>query len=337
MVINQRIELFSALGNRISNLSSTEFDKLAQKAHHENGWFTKKNIKTAFEGLELMLDKKHLEHWVSSYQLEPEVSKEVGVVMAGNIPMVGFHDLLNVLISGHHLVIKPSSGDTVLIRWLIDELGELEPRILDCVSFEERLNNVDAIIATGSDNSARYFEYYFSNKPHIIRKNRSSCAVIEGSETVDDIINLGKDILTYFGLGCRNVSKLYVPKDYDFRKFLDQIASLEETIDHHKYKNNYDYNKSIYLVNVDPHFDSGFLLLKESEELVSPIAVVYYEYYSNQSHLDELLKKKKDKIQCIAGTNEKSTIAFGKTQFPKVSDYADDIDTLQFLSQLSLK
>ena len=334
MRLEQRIELFSALGKRMTSISENEFDEIAVRAHGENNWFTEKSIKTAFEGILKHLDKEALTKWASKYALEPSNAKLVGVVMAGNIPLVGFHDLLSVVISGHRLAIKPSSNDTVLLKWVVNELIQLEPNIGELVRFEDRLNDVDAIIATGSDNTARYFEYYFSKKPHIIRKNRTSCAVLKGGESPSQVMGLGQDIFTYFGLGCRNVSKLFVPRDFNFQQLLDGLHEFENVMDHHKYKNNYDYNKSIYLVNNEPHLDTGFLLLRESEALVSPISVLFYEYYNSESHLEEMLEVNSEKIQCVVGSGN-SFETLGQAQFPAVTDYADGIDTLKFLSALN--
>ena len=197
------------------------------------------------------------------------------------------------------------------------------------------MNDVDAIIATGSDNSARYFEYYFSKKPHIIRKNRTSCAILNGTETEEDIKLLGHDMLDYFGLGCRNISKVFVPRDFDFVKLLDGLEAQKVVSNHHKYQNNYDYNKSIYLVNGVAHLDNGFALFRESEELVSPISVIYYQFYNSETHLKSLLSSMSEKIQCIAGKHQLATVEFGSTQSPEVDDFADGIDTLKFLETLS--
>jgi len=331
ITLNQRTEIFAALGNRIDNITDHEFYELARRAQNENNWFTEQSVKKAFKGIGHLLKKNSLQNWIENYELEPITPKVVGVVMAGNIPAVGFHDLLSVVISGHHLAIKASSNDEVLLKWIVQELIELEPALSSRITFEDRLNKVDAIIATGSDNSARYFEYYFSKKPHIIRKNRTSCAILDGNESTEDIKNLGHDIFAYYGLGCRNVSKIYVPRNFDFIKFLDGLQSFEGVIDHHKYKNNYDYNKSIYLVNSEPHLDTGYLLLKESEDLVSPISVIYYEYFNNKKHLDELLNQNQEKIQCVVGNSALATVPFGDAQFPDIWDYADGVDTLSFL------
>lgn len=335
MDISQRISLFSALGQRISQISEGEFGDLVARTHGENNWFTQESIETAFVGLAKFLDKGSLEQWTSEYNLESGNPRNVGVVMAGNIPLVGFHDLLSVLISGHKLSIKASSDDGILMKWVVKELIELEPSLAQNIQFEERLNHVDAVIATGSDNSARYFEYYFSKKPHIIRKNRTSCAILRGGETEETIAELGKDMFTYFGLGCRNVSKLYLPKDYNTDELLDGLSSFSHLLDHHKYKNNYDYNKSIYLINGEPHLDTGFTLFRETTDLVSPIAVIFYQYYADESELTDIMTTANEKIQCVVGEGDHATVPFGQAQYPGLADYADGVDTLDFLQRLN--
>jgi hypothetical protein len=225
--------------------------------------------------------------------------KKVGLILAGNIPLVGFHDVLCVLATGHHALIKASSQDARLVRHVLNMLATIDARFSAKYSFVERLKDFDAVIATGSDNSSRYFEYYFGKVPHIIRKNRNSIAVITGDETTEELNLLGHDIFDYFGLGCRNVSKLLIPQGYDIGTFFRPIETYQPVINHHKYNNNYDYNKSIYLVNSEKHFDNGFLLLKESEALASPLAVLYYEHYDTMADAEKTINANSDKIQCV--------------------------------------
>ena len=245
--------------------------------------------------------------------------------MAGNIPAVGFHDILCILVSGNILAAKLSDKDTYLIQFFLDQLIEIEPNLIERISIVDKLVDIDAVIATGSDNTARYFEYYFKKYPNIIRKNRTSIAILDGEETDQDLINLGKDIFLYFGLGCRNVSKLYVPKGYDFKKLLYTYESYDQIINHHKYRNNYDHNKSI-----------GIVLLKQDTSLVSPIAVLYYDHYSSENELKESLAQDSEKIQCIVSRHGQWTgsLPFGEAQSPGLMDYADGIDTMAFLSEL---
>lgn len=334
MTLGQRIQAFSQLGNHLEQLGEDSFASLAENARIENPWFTKENVSLALQGLKEYLKPEPLNQWTSSCSPEPSEPKTIALVMAGNIPLVGFHDFLCVLISGHRAQIKFSSKDSKLFRYLIKQLVWFEPGFETYISVKDKLENFDAIIATGSDNSSRYFEYYFGKYPNIIRKNRTSCAVLTGFETEEDLKKLGTDIFSYFGLGCRNVSKLYVPRGYDFQKLLSSWDAFRGVIHHHKYANNYDYQKSILLVNRVSFLDNGFVLLQENERLVSPIAVLYYESYGDYNELKAKLKADAAKLQCVIGTGE-NMIPFGRAQFPQLWDYADQVDTLQFLSGLN--
>lgn len=335
MTLEQRISAFTKLGNHLSNLSEEGFESLALQARLENPWFTPENVKRSLTGVIQYLQDDKLTRWTSAYTFNQKEPKEVALVLAGNIPLVGFHDLLCVLISGHHAQLKLSSKDSKLIQYLIKHLLWFEPDLEKVITIKEnKLEDFDAVIATGSDNSARYFEYYFGRYPNIIRKNRSSCVILTGNESGKEIEALGDDIFSYFGLGCRNVSKAYVPKGYDFTKFLSRLDLYKDIIHHHKYCNNYDYQKSILLVNQVPFLDNGFILLQENEKLVSPISVLYYEYYTDQVDLENKLNSNREKIQCIVGSGPFATVAFGSAQYPEVWDYADNVDTLKFLSGL---
>lgn len=260
------------------------------------------------------------------------------MILAGNIPLVGIHDVLSVLISGNHALIKASSQDNRLIKAVLNRLVAIEPAIAKQFTFVERLEGFDAVIATGSNNSSRYFEYYFGKVPHIIRKNRNSVAVLTGHETNEQLFSLGADIFSYFGLGCRNVSKIFIPRDYRLATFFEAIEPYHDIIDHHKYNNNYDYNKSIYLVNRNEHLDNGFLLLKEDTGLISPLAVLFYEYYDDMEELSAKLNDQSSNIQCIVSETplnvNSQPVAFGKSQSPALWDYADGVDTMDFLTKL---
>ncbi|MFP4092345.1 MAG: acyl-CoA reductase [Cyclobacteriaceae bacterium] len=333
---SDRIRAFATVGRLLKKLSEEEKSRLFLRARNENSWFTDENLETSLQGVQRYLDEDKLREWTADLPEFPAVVKKVGVVMAGNIPLVGFHDFLSVLISGHHLLAKLSSQDTFLIRYVADILTDIEPRFKEQLTFAERLNEADAIIATGSDNSSRYFEYYFASRPHIIRKNRTSVGILQGNESEAELKALGKDVFQYFGLGCRNISKIYVPKGYTFDKMLDAWQDFSSVSQHHKYNNNYDYNKSVYLVNNEPHYDSGFSLLRESEELVSPISVVYYERYEDEEQLHEKIDARRNKIQCIVSREAsfEDSLPFGKAQEPELWDYADQVNTLEFLKQL---
>lgn len=344
MLQSERLQTFVALGDFLrSPEAQPELNEIAHRAYTKNNWFTPAHSLNALGVIAdefLTVDK--LTKWATTYQIEPETPRVVGVVMAGNIPAVGFHDLLCVLVSGHKLLAKLSSQDFVLIQYLIQKLKDINPAFSEYIEVADRLNAAEAYIATGSDNTARHFEYYFAKKPHIIRRNRTSVGVLMGAETENEFKNLGHDLLDYFGLGCRNVSTLLVPDDYDFTGLLRTLEPLvPEFLNHHKYLNNYDYNKSIYLVNQVPHYDNGFLLLTQNPGLVSPISVVYYQTYRTQDDATAFLTECANKIQVIASADRSDgtgwypgSIAFGQTQHPGLTDYADRVDTMAFLLSL---
>ncbi|GAB4132898.1 MAG: acyl-CoA reductase [Raineya sp.] len=331
MNLQERLIAFSELGKKLDFIP--ENTKI--QARNQNKWFTKESIEQAFKGIKSYLQSEKLENWIKNYPVLNTTPQKVAVVMAGNIPLVGFHDFLCVLMSGHILLARPSSEDNILIRAVADLLVEIEPKFAEYIYFVDKVNEADKVIATGSDNTARYFAYYFAKKPHIIRKNRVSIALLNGKESKEDLQALGEDIFSYFGLGCRNVAKLYVPKDYPFTDFFEAIESFAEVKNHHKYFNNYEYNKAIYLLKPIPHLDNGFVLLSESKEVASPVACLYYEYYENEWDLQEKIAIHKEKIQCIVSQNASwnNSYAFGQAQKPELSDYADGIDTIQFLVQ----
>lgn len=337
MKLEERIKAFNDLGQEIKSLSSDQSQTLSKKAERQNPWFTSDNVELAINGICNFLNEDELQKWTSNYSLNPASPKTVGVAMAGNIPLVGFHDYLSILIAGHRAQIKLSSQDDVLLPFVNDLLVAIEPRFADRVQVAERLHDYDAAIATGSNNTGRYFSYYFKHVPHIIRKNRSSSAVLIGEESDAELEKLGDDIFSYFGLGCRNVSKLYIPEEYDLVKPLRVWEKFIELVNHNKYANNYNYQRTINLVNQKHFYDNGVVLLIESENLVSPISVVYYERYSDQEDLKKRIAKNADKLQCTVSANAwfNDSIEFGKAQLPGVDDYADNVDTLKFLSSLN--
>ena len=336
MTLENRIEAFAALGKQLQKLTPEDRQEWAQVAKSRNNWFTQENVSNALNGIIQMLDEQYLREWLYPYHLKQVTPKKVGVVMAGNIPMVGFHDFLAVLLSGHYLQAKLSNADEPLMRRLADMLVGIEPAFANQFEFVHLLKDADAIIATGSDNTARYFEYYFAKRPHIIRKNRSSIGILTGHEEKDDLQALGEDIFRYYGLGCRNVSKVFVPEGYTFDKFFEANQHRSIIIDHHKYQNNYDYNKSILLVNRVPHFDNGFMLVQQSQGLVSPISVLFYDTFRSLHDLREKLRAIKDKTQVVVSAHGwlEGSIPFGEAQRPMVWDYADGVDTLDFLQKL---
>ena len=319
-------------------LSKTEqFNDIFEKAEQQNSWFTRANVIFAFKSWSDALSENNVKQWLSQYQLPQTTSpKKILIIMAGNLPLVGFHDLLCVLVAGHKAIVKLSSDDGVLLPYLITQIRAFAPEWAEAVAFtDDKVTEYDAVIATGSDNTARYFEYYFGKKPHIIRKNRHSVAVLTGEETPEELQDLGKDIFLYYGLGCRNVSKLFVPQGYDFDLLFQAIYPYKDIIEEQKYANNYDYNKAVYLMSLYKLLENGFLLLKEDEHYGSPIATLFYEYYTNKETLKKKLATDKEKIQCVVGHNFiDGEIPFGQTQTPKLWDYADGVNTLTFLLNL---
>jgi hypothetical protein len=352
MVQIEKKKCFVALGKFLSQFSLEKntrnesvlhndlyFDRFAdliKLSQSHNGWFTPEQVHFAIESWAEALQEDNLNEWLSSYDFSKVNPKTVGLILAGNIPLVGFHDFLSVLISGHTALIKTSSNDQHLIKFLAEYLIAVNPEIGKSIKFAEgKLENFDAIIATGSNNTARYFEYYFKDKPSIIRKSRNSVAILTGNETRDELVNLGEDIFRYFGLGCRNVSKLFVPKGYDFQSFFQAIYEYKDVIFYEKYSNNYDYNKAVFLMSNFKLLDNEFLTLKEDSSYASPISSVFYEFYDDINAIKNRLENEQEKIQCVVsgGLTEKS-IPFGQTQKPQLWDYADDVDTIAFLLKI---
>ena len=334
--MNIRKSAFVQLGKQLSLLSDDTLEKLCLEAVNENNWFTKEQVISAIKAWSEALQKDKIDFWLEGYAAQVSQPKKVGLILAGNIPLVGLHDLLSVLISGHKALIKLSSQDSALISFMISSLMAIDKRFEEQIEIAQQLNEADAVIATGSDNTARYFKYYFGKKPHIIRQNRTSIGILNGQETDDDLKALGKDIFTYYGLGCRNISKIYIPDHFDLKRMIDCLMPYEATIEHHKFRNNYDYNKSIYLVNNEAHLDSGFFLMCETNDLVSPISVIYYEKYQTKDQLDSKVHSLENKVQCIVSKEAwyKNSLHFGEAQSPDLWDYADGVNTLAFLANL---
>jgi hypothetical protein len=327
-------EWIIALGKKIETLEESQLNDWSYKIYANNPWFTKENIKLALEGWAYMLQPEAVNDWLAHYHIEaPVVPKTIGVVMAGNIPFAGFHDMLCVLASGHKLQAKRSSQDQLMPQWILQLIAEIDPSVASRVEWVERIDKVDAVIATGSGNTARYFHYYFAKWPHIIRRNRTSVAVLTGEESDDEIRLLAKDIFTYFGLGCRNVSKLYLPEGKSLDPILRVLEEFHDMKVHNKYSNNYDYNRSVYYINQIPFYDNNILLLKEDEQLASPIGVVFYEFYKSINQLQMQLETNRDQIQCMVAKENvlDGAVRFGQAQSPSIADYADGVDTMEFL------
>ena len=340
----QTLGAFEELGNQLREFCEKwkagkagehpGFHETLALAKGANPWFTEGNILHALQRWGEALTGENLRGWLSPYKLEqPRQPKTVGIVMAGNVPLVGFHDFLCVLLSGHRVLAKLSSQDRYLMPFLSQLLIGAQPQLAGRIRFVEgKMEGFDAVIATGSNNTGRYFEYYFGKGPHIIRKNRNSAAILNGRESPADLAALGEDIFRYFGLGCRNVSKVYVPKGYDFDSFFKAIFCFGDVVDHYKYANNYDYNRAIFLMNTQQFLDNGFLLLREEASFSSPISVLHYSHYDSMETLRKGLKASEDQLQCIVSNlGIPGDVPFGGTQDPAMGDYADGVDTLEFL------
>ncbi|MEE9349576.1 MAG: acyl-CoA reductase [Flavobacteriaceae bacterium] len=353
MELNNRIKGFTLLGEFLSQFTQKEiikkdnipfndlfFDALSmqiKRSKEFNAWFTDDNVLFAIESWAKLLTTANLTNWTSNYTIDVKNPKTIAVIMAGNIPLVGFHDFLTVLISGHHLLAKQSSNDKHLLPLLAKYLEHVEPHFKGKIIFTNKeLSKFDAVIATGSNNTARYFEYYFGKHPNIIRQNRNAVAVITGQESKEDLEKLGDDIFRYFGLGCRNVSKIFIPKEYKFEPFFGAMFKFRDIIDYQKYENNYTYNKTVYLMSLFKLQENGFLMLKEDQSYTSPIASLFYEYYEDLEQLKTKLTADKESIQVIVSDLElDNSVKFGDSQKPALEDYADGVDTLEFLLSLN--
>ncbi len=349
MTLAHKKNIFVALGTFLSQFSEVEnqkkeavlnndlfFDRfidLIKLSQSHNGWYTNDNVYFAIQSWAEALTIDNLNQWLDTYDFTNVDSKTVGLVLAGNIPLVGFHDFISVLLSGHKVLVKTSSNDQHLLPFLAEYLVSIEPKLVNHITFVEgKLEGFDAVIATGSNNTARYFEFYFKDKPSIIRKSRNSVAVLNGQETKEQMVALGEDVFRYFGLGCRNVSKIFVPKDYNFDAFFGGMFPYQDVIKYEKYINNYDYNKAVFLMSNFNLLDNEFLIIKEDSSYASPISSVFYEYYENIEDIKLRLQAENEQIQCIVSNDLiENSVAFGQTQKPNLWDYADNVDTIKFL------
>lgn len=339
LTLNKRIELLALLGKHLRDSSNPGLEDLIIRAKVKNEWFQPVFTKRSLEAWSQELTQGNLNLWMDAYkgQIEEDHKpKTVGLILAGNIPMVGWHDILSVFISGNKSLIKAASQDEILVRYCVDYLIELEPEVANWIVFTDRLANFDAVIATGSDNSSRYFDSYFGKYPNIIRKSRQSVAVIQGGEDEAELKALGDDVFTYFGLGCRNVSHIYIPKGYRPEKLLDAFEDYSLLMDNFKYQNNYDYTKTIFLLNNIPHLDTGYMIFAEEESLAPRLASINYSFYEDVEEVKTKLEGLSDKIQCISSNflKTKHTVKLGNTQKPRLWDYADGEDTIKFLLSL---
>jgi hypothetical protein len=317
--------------------NSAEVEEIILGARNTNPWFIPEFSKLAFNAIsDEFLDQHKVSTWIETYPTSRKQQK-VAIIMAGNLPLVGFHDLLCVLAAGHKALIKCSDKDAVLLPWLTQQWIQIAPELSSSIHYVDRFEGHDAVIATGSNNSSRYFEYYFRSHPHILRKNRNGVAVLTGEESIDELKLLSNDIFQYFGMGCRSVSKLYVPEGYDFKLFEEAIAGWKHLEDHHKYKNNLEYNFAIFIINQVPHIQLDHLILKEDESIASRIGCLNYSFYKDAASLEQILDQKKEEIQCVvSGSPIKSWdyVPFGESQQPRLDQYADGVDTMTFLTNL---
>lgn len=351
MNLKSRIDSFNQLGNDIReflvNKEDKEWNEILKLAEQQNGWFTQKNIINTLKGIEFWLTQSALEKWLAHYPTLPKENLKpinVGVIMAGNIPLVGFHDFLCVLITGNNIDAKLSSSDAILLKFITKKLIAINPEWEKHIHFIDKLTaTTQAVIVTGSNSTAKHFEHYFRNTPHIIRKNRNGVAILDGTETIEDIGKLGEDIFSYFGLGCRNISKLYIPENFDLANFFRGIEKFSPVVYHNKYANNYTYNRTIFLMGSKVFLDNNFMAVIEDKAIPSPIAVTHYERYNNLASLKTELASQKEMIQCVATTERTAKalentdlplVKLGETQSPSLMDYADGVDVIKFIAEL---
>lgn len=329
---------FARLGKSFVDPNNAKLALAKRKAAHENLWFDEKSINFALQSWHESLNEQQIKAWIKTEKLSAPVDspKKVGILMAGNIPLVGLHDLVCVLLSGHHAHIKLSSDDTALMTYVLEELTHYDPWLAERIHPVERLNGVEGLIATGSNNTSRYFEYYFREVPHIIRKNRNSIAILTGEETEAELFALGHDVFTYYGLGCRNVTQLLFPKHLSPSYFYDAIADHYEVLNHNKYANNYTYHRALFLLNQQEHLDNNFLLLKEDSKVYSPVGCLNYAYYESEEELNQHIAQNTEEIQTIVskGHFDFPTTPIGHAQKPGLGDYADGVNTLAFCFSL---
>lgn len=329
--LSEYIKEFLAKDQKDYNEADNEFELLLKRSEIENPWFTIENQKFALKEWTNLLTQENINNWIGNYSVS-RTPKRVGLILAGNIPLVGLHDVISVVLSGHIPLIKLSSKDRQMVPFLLKKWNELSGGAVQ-FEFVERLENFDAVIATGSNNTARYLEYYFKDHLNIIRKNRTSVAVLEGNETPEELKLLAEDIFRYFGLGCRNVTRIFIPEDFVIDRLFESFLNFQDIINHHKYANNYDYNRAVYLLNQDKFWDNNFVMLKEDDKLFSPLSVINFSRYSSLEDVKKFLAENEENIQCIVAKNELGldSIPFGEAQHPALDTYADNVDTMRFL------
>lgn len=333
--LEQRIHDLTLLGQWLEKTSMQEL--LAKKAYLANPWFTPENIRMALNAIRPWLTEETLRSWLQPYSLKGITPKTIGVVMAGNIPLAGFHDFLCVLITGHKLKAKLSSQDNVLLTAFTEELKRLDPYWDSKIELAEQIKAVDAVIATGSNNTSRYFEYYFRNVPLLLRKNRTSIAVLHGDESDEELAGLSEDVLSYFGLGCRNVSLIFLPEATPLELITRALFDRNRILEHHKYANSYTYQRALLLMEQQPFTDTGFCVLRESELPSSPVGVIHYQRYATPKEVESWIERHREEIQCVVSRDFSGSIPFGKAQHPNLNNYADHLDTIRFVLEVGSK
>ncbi len=329
--LSSYIKAFLAKKQEDHNEDDADIELLLKRSEIENPWFTIDNQKFALQQWTDLLTEENIKNWLGNYSIS-KISKRVGLILAGNIPLVGFHDVMSVVLSNHIPVIKLSSKDKYMIPFLLKKWNEFSNENV-VFEFVEKLENFDAVIATGSNNTARYLEYYFKNHLNIIRKNRTSVAVLKGDETDEELQLLAKDIFQYFGLGCRNVTRIFIPQDFVIDRLFENFLGFQDIINHNKYANNYDYNRAVYLLNQDKFWDNNFVMLKEDDKLFSPLSVINFSRYECLDDVKSFIAENEENIQCVVakGELELNAIPFGEAQNPGLDIYADNVDTMKFL------
>lgn len=336
LMLTQRIQSLVQLGYYLDNVDEALHSSIVQHAEQANPWFTPVNIQKAIDAIRNeFLQPSALNYLAQNYCLDDNISvKKVGIICAGNIPLVGWHDIMCTYLCGHQSIIKYSEKDAILIPYLLKELHRIDPHSAWYFQTAEKLVDYDAIIATGSDSTAIHFQHYFSHVPHIIRKNRNSVAILRGDENIDELRALSTDIFNYFGLGCRNVTKIFVPKGYNFSTFLSILDAYEPYKMSSKYQSNYEYNLAVLLLNQKEFYQGNSILLVHSEKIGAAVATLNYEYYDHIDTLGAHLQKDVQKIQCVVSKEKIAgfeIIPFGQSQCPTINTYADGVDTINFL------
>lgn len=345
--LEKRVDTFHKLGELFKNISegkkeslykewSDKFSEAITSAYQYNNWFTKDNIVLSLKNWSKELNNKNLFSWIKKYNTKDCSDKTVAIIMAGNLPLVGFHDFICATLLNYNCLIKLSSDDKILFPLIVDFMNFISPGFKNKINFTEQpLKNFNGVIATGSDSSFKYFEYYFKNYPKLLRRNRHSIAILDGNESKKNLNDLAGDIFNYFGMGCRSVSKIFIPDNYNFDLLFNSLYKFKDIINHNRYANNYDYNKAVYLMSEQKFTENGFVMLKEDKKLGSPIACLFYEKYNSYSELKKYIRLEKRSLQCIVtNLNISNSITFGESQTPKIDNYADNVDTINFLLKI---